>query len=1323
MTLSRLKTVKASQFFFLLFLGLFASGVFAGEGITPDRNISLVQGEPGSPEWKVTWDRARNYVRNADYLLAVKAYSELVRIKPNIEEANWEYCKVLLMVEDYSTATKIIGGLLDKEPNNSEYLLAGAAVATHWKNYLSAIRYYGKVFEKDPIGVNSDTALLGLATSLRNLGKRELAFSLLEQFSLRHPESSKIIHYLALDAHELGKGEKSRKLYTRLLENSDIDDRIIYQAVVAFDVPGYEELCSTLWLKYLKRHPNYMPFRRRLVKYYMENGEFEDAVLHLRYLADNNSINSDFLLEAAVVCERDLNRADRALYFYDRYLQKYPGNQEIKNRVDTLQSSLANDFLSIVENDGALQLWSDLAEISLNRLVIFHQMADIFEQKGQVEELIEVLTVIYTNLFPEDSTALRIAQQYSKLGDYRKTLDYLSGVTNEKNKTKSYYLLKADAERYRGLEIESLASFEQALLFDPEEILLRRKCLELAGRLGDFAKMSSLFKKGLLLYDDGVSFDFVVSYLDLLSYNRLFQEHDKIYYWAREHFAGIRETLIKLDLHKAFSLRKEGRGRSAEQLLRQLLNKEPYVEDILYQLAENAAVDKNIAAAESWFQTLLKETHQIDSSFSYDAVGCRMLLLKVNILKAGGKYGEAQALVDSYLSSPEIIRVSGKILPFLNSLERQRCWLSFYNKKYVEAYKQCSKILAKDDFDAELMVLQGLLAKKIKNIDPDQWTEGKIYIAGNPVLTRLLALAVKEVEYQEYDAAKKHLREVLERYPDSVVGRTVFAELMVIQGNGDRAAELLSLLISQFPQEAYFYKKRVEVEARRGRHDQGLALMTKEANEAEGVEELLTFARLLWGDKQQEKSLQIYQQLLAPPVLEILSEKFRQKQINYHYLTRDNSFWESMMLMLQSEPKVLTELMSPPFLIDNRGNDAGEIVSALYEKYSWQQLITNEYMARKAIFDRNYYYAEQSYKRILEEKSPEGMVDLATIYSKIGKYRKEAQVYEAMQSSGTTSPDLEQSIERNSLQMSPQSIFNAVYEEKDGRDGNIDVARTSFGTSFWFSPDLDKDIRLIYANNRFESMHTDQSIRSNFLYAVATYEFTKAYELVLGAGAEKLTDGNDDTDYHYEMEFRGQLDDYVNAYVLFEKRSVYDTITAIQQQITYQTVETGLSVETPIGLSFGGDLHHRYYSDDNTQNRFHMFSSYSIFGESVELALQYEYQYLNNDDDNSSELKNSGIASPDEPSYWSPSSFTEHRMTVHFKHDFLGYEQGTKKSMSYYEIDNGLGFEDNENLSFTTDLNIFLEMSPHFLLKGNFTFSKSDEYEEKGLSMSLHYRW
>ena len=341
MTLFRLKTIKTSQFFFLfiLFLGLIVSGSFAGEGITPDRNISMVQGEPGSPEWKIYWDRARNFARNEDYLQAIKAYSDLIRIKPNIEEANWEYCKVLLLVQDYSTATKIIGGLLDKDPNNSDYLLAGGVVATHWKNYLSAIRYYGRVFEKDPTGINSDASLLGLATSLRNLGKKELAFSLLEQFSLRHPENNKIIRYLAMDAHDLGKGKKSRRFYASLLVDPDIDDRIIFQAVEAFDVPGFERQSSSLRLKYLERHPDYMPFRQRLVKYFIENGQFEAAVLHLSYLADNNQINETFLLEAAGICERDLNRPDRALFFYDRYIQNRPENQEIKHKIRTLQTT------------------------------------------------------------------------------------------------------------------------------------------------------------------------------------------------------------------------------------------------------------------------------------------------------------------------------------------------------------------------------------------------------------------------------------------------------------------------------------------------------------------------------------------------------------------------------------------------------------------------------------------------------------------------------------------------------------------------------------------------------------------------------------------------------------------------------------------------------------------------------------------------------------------------------------------------------------------------------------------------------------------------
>jgi hypothetical protein len=110
-------------------------------------------------------------------------------------------------------------------------------------------------------------------------------------------------------------------------------------------------------------------------------------------------------------------------------------------------------------------------------------------------------------------------------------------------------------------------------------------------------------------------------------------------------------------------------------------------------------------------------------------------------------------------------------------------------------------------------------------------------------------------------------------------------------------------------------------------------------------------------------------------------------------------------------------------------------------------------------------------------------------------------------------------------------------------------------------------------------------------------------------------------------------------------------------------------------------------------------------------------------EDRSNSASENGVAAAGEAWYWSPLSFTEHQMGLRFQHDFLGYELGPKKSMSYYSIDTAVGLEDDKNLSFTTKIDIFLEMSPHFLLKGNFTLSKNDDYKETGLSMSLHYRW
>ncbi len=105
--------------------------VAAGEPIAPDRKISLLQPDPRTPKWKTLWDQARSFAEKGDFGRASLAYSELFTVKPNIEEANWEYCKVLMQVKEFATVAKVIKRLLEKDPHRVEFLLVAGEVAMH----------------------------------------------------------------------------------------------------------------------------------------------------------------------------------------------------------------------------------------------------------------------------------------------------------------------------------------------------------------------------------------------------------------------------------------------------------------------------------------------------------------------------------------------------------------------------------------------------------------------------------------------------------------------------------------------------------------------------------------------------------------------------------------------------------------------------------------------------------------------------------------------------------------------------------------------------------------------------------------------------------------------------------------------------------------------------------------------------------------------------------------------------------------------------------------------------------------------------------------
>ncbi|HSL41188.1 MAG TPA: hypothetical protein VK857_12515, partial [Desulforhopalus sp.] len=490
------------------------------------------------------------------------------------------------------------------------------------------------------------------------------------------------------------------------------------------------------------------------------------------------------------------------------------------------------------------------------------------------------------------------------------------------------------------------------------------------------------------------------------------------------------------------------------------------------------------------------------------------------------------------------------------------------------------------------------------------------------------------------------------------------------------------------------------------------------------TEPLLTLARLLWGNREQEKALQVYQRLLTPSVADLLQEDFEKRQVNERAVALEKSFWYSLAFLLSAQPDRVAELMEPTFLLDNLGSETGDVVSSHFARFSWQELIGNEFQARRAIAERHYFFAEKSYQKLLEkEDATDAMSDLATIYSRIGKYRKEAQIYEAMQSSGQVSPEIAESMARSNLQLSPQNVFSGEFQRKEGRGGLVDLLKTTGEVAFWVAPDLEKELRFRYANNRYRSIDGDATAGSNLVAGMATFDFGRHYELTLTAGAEKFN-GESNTVFTSEALLRGQVDDFASGYVLVGQRLVEDSVATVQEQITYTQIKTGLDLETIIGATFGGDIAHRNYSDGNSQNRFHGYSSYSVFGEAQRLEFRYDFDYFTSTDEYTGrEEIEPGEAELNQTRYWSPDNFTEHRFGINFRHDFLGYKEDKKSGTSFYSLSNTIGLEDNATIAYTGLFHFSLEISPHLLVKGDFTFSAGDEYEEKAVVLGLHYRW
>jgi tetratricopeptide (TPR) repeat protein len=1317
-------------FFLLVFLcctPVFSAEITGTPQVVPQPHEIVLKNKQEKPSWMLLWDDAREAAKNGDSQNAATLYRKLFSQKPQIEEALREYVLILIQLEQWQEARGPLQKLLEIDPEVLEYQFYGGQIALNQKRYQSASTYYGQVYTMSPGGTLALEALKGQIAALQKLERKELAYPLMEQLYLLVPHDEESLRVLAKYSMGLGNPEKAKSYYRTLLSEFDGIDLDFLESEPLFVAAGEKDMAVHCWTSYLEYHPFYLPFHRKLSEYYLEGAEKQKALPHLLVRVAHGEKNPEIFLQIGKLYLYQESRPDKALYYYDEYRKRNPGDQSITAEVKRIQAVLANDLLVIVENDGAWPLWRDLAKVIPDRLAVYYSIAEQLESLGKEDELLEVLEIINHHNPDDQKILFQLAQLYFKRGNLSACNESLDSLPEENRSGKEYFFLRAGVEEKRGNLFQALRYYKYYLQENPSDYSVVLDSMSLAGELNSLKEIDyfyallpdkyediSIYQRGSLLYGQ------------LLVSNSLPTTARNFYQQLRTH--GQLSTNDRLIVDKAIikTLQAEKKYFTAEQQLRRLLIQESGNRHIAGQLIENALLEKDWQSAWKWYEFMA-----LDPNIE----GYDIFTWKILILEKSGQVAVASAMVDDFLME------EGSPCP---QSEQQCLALKI---KLIELY------LAKEDFREAETLLDSISSEPKKNLEGQILTQliqaGLSPVSGEILLQRSeekkaiasINTALLYQKYGDHTSALLDIQNYLTIHPATVKAQVLCVNLLIATGDDYGALSQLKELINTYPEELSFQQTALELQFKIAKFNELLKelapdwkpqvpsgdLLAKRtippAVQSLATSHKLLLARTLWAVRRWDDALLLYESLLQSPVDHEFTEQLKSAEVSLILPPAKKTFWNRITFTTPVQPERLTVVMSPEFTGENLKEPSVSIATDLYVSYRWQQIVTRELSVRQSMYDGNYYQAMKEYQKLLKrDPSMESLFDLAGIYSRLGFSGKEASVYEIISEESPGYPDLDEAIQRNSLKRRPRASLLYADAKKTGREGYYDNEQKDGGLQSWFMPSLNHvvllDLRRIFS----ESDVGDQELWRNRLEAEVKWSPLYDLDFLLGIGGDR---GDDDygRTFLYNLQVDGRIGDMVQGYFGLSQDVVDDTVEALMAGINKKEYEAGLSLDFLPRLFGGGEYRFTEYSDGNHQNRYELWTSYILHSEPSLLQLRYGYEYSHNAEGNTGRDYSTsiGFMEEDHP-YWSPKEYWQHLFTVSFEHQLAEDVLG-RSAPSYYSLEYSFGYEVGGYDNHQMKAKIFLEMSRHFLLNSTFDYIHGSEYEEQDFLISLIYRW
>lgn len=1355
-------------------------------GLRPVEEVPLQKiffEQPESPLWFLEWQEARRLARTGDVSGAIGKYEIVLSEGRFFSQASWECVSLLLSVNALDKAQTLLESLIEDYPFHSDYLNALGFVLHEKGHFERSAELFGRCLDVDPQNI---FALAGLRQAYLSLDQPEKSLPYTESLHVAQPDNALLFEELFVLYVELGLFEKARPFAMKLSRNENVSTLNLERAAFVHDALGLKNIAEDLWKKVLAREKNYQKAHFWLARYYEDSGRCNDALEHLLFLQRQEPDKPE-LLSRIGNCYLEQQKPSLALPYFEKFLVLSPGDKDVVRHLVNIHASLghedatlsaldlyfqvepdptasnlkkaatlydsagryhdaipiyrrllklnpddpdvlatlAQDLLSIGENEGALAIWAHLATVSPDSKEIYLAMTDLLIRLGRLEETIPLLEEL-KRLDPLNvKNTLQLVLSYLQTAEFDKGEALFLEVREKEIFSKD--LLTIRAQIFEKLEMfdHALTDYEEIIRSGSESLDLHKKCIAIAGKLG---KRAVVKRHAVILEKNQIGWhDYLLlanAFRDSGDFRLAHSRYNTIF----DNAALDMDLTNMVLLEKARLFQIQGLFFEAEQSLRMALLDNVNRAEVLIQLVD-LQLDKGLTGDADLWLTQLRyvENSGVNGDISetgFFNIDIWRKILTVKRFNADKKYTAAIRIAKEMIveiDSNKKKSVSPDIINLIH-LELGKAYLG--DEQFTEAEKECVFLLSTKNFYLHAYFLCGKIYAAQGNEKKYQENFRQTMAVAEEDLSRMLTLMVLCEGYQEWQLLERIALWAMEKHYESFTVSFFLVRSLSESGQLVRARDILNEMELSYPESLWLKTVAADVAFRMGLYQEALSYSeTVVSGQPERADMQLLHARVLWRTNHWTDSLRIYDEFLSVPVSDILQKRAKLSGIKLPEI-RKPPFWQRFPFSVSSGDQAVDHLMAPS-VAGSVEVELNHLTAPLYAKYKWQKRFREEFTARNAVKQGDYFQAAKLFSQLINE-FPENeslKFDLAGIYSKLDRLADEALLYELLAKADYLYPDLEEAKNRNMLKRQPRLNISYDSQKIEGRDGYKAIKKDSVELASRVSLRSGDDGDVLFSRIRYSSPDTDDSLMASRVFAA--YEasnLANAFGVRFGAGIESLSGGFAETGL-LECGVSGKLGDRVEGEFKYVRDVVSDTLASLKRNIVFEDMYAGFYLGILPRLLTGARYGYTSYSDGNEVSGYALWTSYSITPEPTALRFKFQYDFKNTSEKDGPSLPfaEDGFRVDDSP-YWTPKNYWKNSFGLEWKHNLSrdALERGTP---SYYCAEYLLDYDSDGHAFQTIKGSLAIELAANFMLESSIELVSSDEYRSRDFSLSAVYRW